>query len=122
MKITNLTFAFIIMLSCSTNGNPGGESPLKIKKSYKQTQESNRVPGEYIITVPEDSDVSIIKNIFSNYGLIKIKSIQKYKGKQKYLIKLKRDPGPKEMTGIAEKSKVIIHIQPNYIYKIQPKF
>ncbi len=121
LKAAGAIFFLVFIVSCAAGNNSSGSQQLGIKESRESKQAGNRVPGEYIITVPEGSDVSIIKKLFSDYGLIKIKSIQKYKGKQRYLIKLKQDPGPDEMKKIAEKTDTIIHIQPNYIYKIQPR-
>ncbi|MDY6933916.1 MAG: hypothetical protein SVZ03_06795 [Spirochaetota bacterium] len=119
IKATSIVSVILIMMCCSNTGNYNGDQPIVIKKSHnKPNQGKNRAPGEYIVTVREGSDDSVILNSFSSYGLIRIKSIHKYKGRHTYLIKLKKDPGIEELEKRIRKSDMLLHIQPNYIYRI----
>ena len=122
MRVATIVTVLFLM-SCSNTGNSKENQhinqPIIIKKSYNEPNQAKiRVPGEYIITVREGIDDSIITNSFFSYGLIKIKSIHKYKGRHTYLIKLKKDPGLVELEKIIQKTEALLHIQPNYIYRI----
>ena len=67
IKVTSIVSVILIMMCCSNTGNSKENQhinqPIIIKKSYNEPNQAKiRVPGEYIITVREGIDDSIITN------------------------------------------------------------
>ena len=71
----------------------------------------SRIPGEYIVTAEKGANHETLNEIFETYV---VKSI-KYIGRERYLIKLEKDPGPEIIEQDGLRSKLIKSVQPNFV-------
>ena len=71
--------------------------------------------AEYIIVLEENVSIASATSIFGKYEGQVIKDLKK----DRYLIRLKNDPGIEQLQKEVEGSEHIKHIQPNYTYTIQ---
>ncbi len=99
---------------CYSYGSTNKRSVAKRKLISKR---QNRVIGEYLVTVRRGSDydhIKIIKGHFADYTVIRIIRIKN----DLYKIKIKNDPGPREIEKKGLQSREIVAVQPNYVYRV----
>lgn len=80
-------------------------------------KEQQRVAGEYIVTLRPRADEASVRALFSAFDLQEFSNI----GGQRWLLKIRKDPGPAVIQSKAPESQVIEAIQPNFIYRQQSK-
>lgn len=117
MKSFPRQFFFILFFSILTGfsgcsaGEPENNGNLKNMSNH-----NDRVEGEYLVKLSQNSDVNIINKLFKAYGIENIAPA----GDRLFKMKLKNDPGPEMIKEIAERSEKIEYAEPNYIYRINP--
>lgn len=105
-------FFFIGMLSACTNTGDVNEKISVSPERKPAVTRPNRVTGEYIVTITNDTDIKSLDQLFINHTIL----WKKPTGRRSYLIKIKNDPGPKVIERIGMQSTLIKHIQPNFLY------
>lgn len=103
--------AWIALVSCTNpmTDNPG--PPLRKAPDAG----SQRVTGEYIVTMESETPVETLLKIYEDFGVLAITDL----GTSHYLIKLKSDPGVAAIEKKGIESGKIKAVQPNFIYRIQ---
>lgn len=94
----------VLLLACSF---PATEDVSQLSSA------SERVPGEYIVTVERNEAESLLRHLFKAYGIEHVKDL----GAGNYLLKLKNDPGIAELRRIEGASEKVRSIQPNLVYR-----
>ena len=74
---------------------------------------SQRVPGEYIVTMQGEGDASLLRELYASHGVVAVKDL----GGGRFLIKLKQDPGASEVQRIGLASERVKAVQPNFVYR-----
>lgn len=79
--------------------------------------QSDRMRGEYIITVKPDAENNEqrIRDAYSEFGITGLTLI----GERRYLLRLERDPGPEAIRQKAGQTPPIESTQPNFRYRLQ---
>lgn len=78
--------------------------------------DSDRVPGEYLITVQNGGDESLIRREFADRSVRSVRQIRD----DLFLVNIERDPGPEAMRQMAAGCAQIRAVQPNFIYRANP--
>lgn len=76
-----------------------------------------RVPGQYLVTLAQGAEVAAISAV---YGQLGVKQIQPVVA-DVYLLTLRDDPGPETMETLGKRDARIKAVQPNFVYRIQPR-
>lgn len=100
--------------ACVTNAVPASD----VKRStMPQTEPSDRVRGEYIITLKSHgaNGEQRVRDAFSEFGVMGLTSI----GERRYLLRLERDPGREAIEDKAGHVPPIESVQPNFRYRLQ---
>lgn len=106
-----------LMLAC-VGESKTPEVPVQISNKDLLTKKpSDRVPGEYIVTLRIDDSKGIVRELYVAYGVLKVTDI----GRGRYLLKIQNDPGFAVMKTIVKNSPAIISIQPNFVYRGAPQ-
>ena len=113
-----LCFAFMFIqalcLGCaSANDN---EDVIKERDSFMmqdQMKDNSRVPGEYIVTLSEDGDESVIHEYFGEFDIIEVRKLSK----SMFLLRIKNDPGVENIEESLECSPFLKAVQPNFRYR-----
>jgi hypothetical protein len=74
---------------------------------------SQRVPGEYLVTLAPGAGAEAIEAAFGSLGLKRVDGL----GGSRYLVTVREDPGPERMRAIAAKDARIEAVQPNLVYR-----
>lgn len=106
-----ILFSILAGFSACSAGEPENKGNLKNMSNH-----NDRVAGEYLVKLSQNSDVNIINKLFKAYGIENITPA----GERLFKMKLKNDPGPEKIKEIADRSDKIEYAEPNYIYRINP--
>ncbi len=101
-----LIVAAASLLACGGGAN---EPPKKIAVG---SNISNRAPGEYIVTLVDGGAIESVRKTLAVYYVLKLEDL----GKNRYLVKLRNDPGPEEVKNQLLVSPEVKAVQPNYLY------
>jgi hypothetical protein len=101
-----LIMAAVSLLACGGGAN---EPPKKLSVG---SNISNRAPGEYIVTLVEGGAIDAVRKTLAVYYVLKMENL----GKNRYLVKVRNDPGPEEMQSQLLVSPEVKAVQPNYLY------
>ena len=115
LAVFSAFFLVSTLLACTTKGNVTKKISVNPVLQGAANRE-NRVLGEYIATLRDDTDLESLKRLYIEYDVQWIKPI----GKKMYLFKIAEDPGPEVIERKGLQSGVIQHIQPNFLYHAQP--
>ena len=74
----------------------------------------HRVPGEYLVTLAEGSDIKAINDLYGRFGIKSTKDL----GNGIFLVTLTDDPGPAKMEELGKLNTSIKAVQPNFVYRI----
>lgn len=75
-----------------------------------------RVPGEYLVTVAARDRVSVIADLYGQFGIKELRDL----GGTVFLLMLTEDPGPARMEQVRRGSAHILAVQPNLVYGTRP--
>ena len=104
-------FSILTGFSACSAGEPENNGNLKSINNH-----NDRVEGEYLVKLSQNTDVNTINELFNVYGIDSITPA----GKRLFKMKIKNDPGPEKIKEIADRSYKIEYAEPNYIYRINP--
>jgi hypothetical protein len=104
-----LMLAVSTMACTETTNNQQPDQPV-IK--VQPTAKTNRVSGEYLVTLTETGNPDTLRHVFNPYGLKAIRNISK----GRYFVVLEHDPGPEKIAEHVATSTGIKYVQPNFIY------
>jgi hypothetical protein len=76
--------------------------------------QQKRVPGEYLVTLAEGADVSVIAGLYGRFGIKGTKDL----GHNVFLVTLAEDPGPAGMEELRGRNASVKAVQPNFVYRI----
>jgi hypothetical protein len=110
-RITLLLVFIISGFACSDGTDVVPTTQYKFDKGVIT---ESRMPGEYIVTAEKGANHETLKGIFETYVVKSIKDI----GRERYLIKLEKDPGPEIIEQEGLRSKLIKSVQPNFLKAI----
>ena len=75
--------------------------------------ETNRVPGEYLVTLAAEVDPSAITDVYGRFGIKRVQDL----GRGLHLLTVSEDPGPAVMDETRRGDARIKAVQPNYVYR-----
>ena len=101
-------------LACAT---PAAEiapaAPSVPAREDPPVNETDRVPGQYLVTLDAGANPSAITDVYGRFGIKRVQDL----GRGVYLVTLSDDPGPKSMDETRKGDARIKAIQPNYVYR-----
>ncbi len=74
---------------------------------------SQRVPGEYLVTLAPGADAKAIQDVYGSLGLKRVQHV----GRGVFLVTVGEDPGPQRMEELRAKDARIQAVQPNFKYR-----
>ena len=95
---------------CACGNTPGTLQPAPAGAGSRQT----RVPGEYLVTLAEGADGTVIADLYGRFGIKGMKDL----GHGIFLITLAEDPGLAKMEELRGQNVHIKEVQPNFVYRI----
>ena len=101
--------ASAVLVSCGSDMKEGSPSPLWLGT----TAGSDRVAGEYVITVHAGGDAALLRQLYGEYGVRELTDL----GMNLFLIRLNRDPGLDEIRSKGLESGKVKDVQPNFAYR-----
>jgi hypothetical protein len=81
------------------------------KQYLEHVEEMPRVPDEYLVTLAENADATIIYEYFKRFGIKYVHEL----GEETYLLIVAHDPGPREMDKLIRDETRIRLVQPNLV-------
>jgi hypothetical protein len=106
-KTAVLILFTLILVACS---------PKHTDEQQSAMSDQNRVTGEYVVTVHQDGDAEVLREVFRSYSVEAIQRIAHHQ----YLVKLRNDPGPEKVRREGMQSTFVRDVQPNYVYRANP--
>jgi len=125
LRLLPLTGLLLALSACTAqtadHGHEDKAAPqtLAPQPSSRTAPDQSRVSGAYVVTAPGKNTAEASALLHGIYGEQRIRSIQPL-GRDQYLLRIDRDPGPATMEALARKADESIAIQPNYIYRAPP--
>ena len=95
---------------CSCGHTPGNLQAAPAGAWSQQT----RVPGEYLVTLAEGADGTVIADLYGRFGIKGTKDL----GRNIFLVTLTEDPGPARMEELRTQNAHVKAVQPNFVYRI----
>lgn len=74
---------------------------------------SQRVPGEYLVTLAPGADAKAIQDVYGSLGVKRVQHV----GRGVFLVTVGEDPGPQRMEELRAKDARIQAVQPNFKYR-----
>jgi hypothetical protein len=74
---------------------------------------SQRVPGEYLVTLAPGADAKAIEAVYGGLGLKRVQDL----GANLFLVAVGEDPGPERMEALRATDARIQAVQPNFVYR-----
>ena len=109
-----LVFALTTMVAGTSCGH-GEDNKSATLEDFSTPQD--KVRGEYLVTLSAGADVEVITSVYGQFGIQKMKNV----GNNVVLVTLSEDPGQTRMDEIGAQESRIEAIQPNLVYRSQPK-
>lgn len=104
-----LAAALVSFVACSSDMKDESHPPLQPGTNTV----SDRVAGEYIVTVQPGSDAALLRQLYAAYGVRELSDL----GANHFLVKLNRDPGLDEIRRTGLDSGKVTAVQPNFVYR-----
>lgn len=79
-------------------------------------RQSDRIAGEYIVTLAAGGNPAAIERTYRDLGIAAVTRL----APDRYLLKLRSDPGPAAIARRARAAAGIKAVQPNFTYRISP--
>jgi len=96
---------------CSCGHTPGNLQAAPAGAWSQQT----RVPGEYLVTLAEGADGTVIADLYGRFGIKGTKDL----GRNIFLVTLTEDPGPARMEELRTQNAHVKAVQPNFVYRLE---
>ena len=96
---------------CSCGHAPGNLQAAPAGAWSQQT----RVPGEYLVTLAEGADGTVIADLYGRFGIKGTKDL----GRNIFLVTLTEDPGPARMEELRSQNAHVKAVQPNFVYRLE---
>ena len=96
---------------CSCGHAPGNLQAAPAGAWSQQT----RVPGEYLVTLAEGADGTVIADLYGRFGIKGTKDL----GRNIFLVTLTEDPGPARMEELRTQNAHVKAVQPNFVYRLE---
>jgi len=96
---------------CSCGHTPGNLQAAPAGAWSQQT----RVPGEYLVTLAEGADGTVIADLYGRFGIKDTKDL----GRNIFLVTLTEDPGPARMEELRTQNAHVTAVQPNFVYRLE---
>jgi hypothetical protein len=96
--------------ACSCGHTPGNLQAAPAGAGSQQ----RRVPGEYLVTLAEGAEVTVIADLYGRFGIRGTKDL----GRNIFLVTLAEDPGPATMEELRAQNASVKAVQPNFVYRL----